>query len=74
MITAGARSIRRPVVTHLERGAGGLVPETPKPGDARLAHSSARVIGGRFTAVDGARAAAERLGYRVHVLARSGRR
>ena len=56
------------VVDHLERGAAGLVPETPKPGDARLAHSSARVIGNRFTAVDGARAAAEGLGYRVHVI------
>jgi glycerate 2-kinase len=56
------------VVDHLERGAAGLVPETPKPGDPRLAHSTARVIGNRLSALDGARAAAEGLGYRVHVL------
>lgn len=58
----------RSVVQHLERGEAGLIAETPKPGDSRLAHSSARVIGNRFTAVDGARAAAEGLGYRVHVV------
>jgi glycerate 2-kinase len=56
------------VVRHLERGAAGSVPETPKPGDPRLAHSTARVVGNRFTAVDGARSAAEALGYRVHVI------
>ena len=58
----------RSVVQHLERGEAGLVPETPKPGEARLAHSSARVIGNRLTAVEGARTAAEGLGYRVHVV------
>jgi glycerate-2-kinase len=56
------------VVQHLERGEAGLVAETPKPGDVRLAHSSARVIGNRLTAVEGARTAAEGLGYRVHVV------
>jgi hydroxypyruvate reductase len=64
----GRAGYPKSVVDHLERGAAGLVPETPKPGDSRLAHSSARVIGNRFTAVDGARAAAEGLGYRVHVI------
>jgi glycerate 2-kinase len=56
------------IVNHLERGAAGLVAETPKPGDGRLGHSSARVIGNRLTAVEGARTAAEGLGYNVHVI------
>ena len=46
----------------------GAHPETPKPGDARLARSFVHVIGSARTAVDGARAAAERLGYAVHVV------
>jgi glycerate 2-kinase len=56
------------VVEHLERGAAGLVAETPKPGDSRLLHSAARVIGNRFTAVDGARTTAEGLGYQVRMI------
>lgn len=56
------------VVTWLQRGVAGAHPETPKPGDPRLARSVARVIGGRRTAVAGARAAAESLGYTVHVV------
>ena len=64
----GRSSYPTAVVQHLERGAAGSVPETPKPGDSRLAHSTARVVGNRFTAVDGARSAAEALGYRVHVI------
>ena len=64
----GRAGYPRSVVQHLERGEAGLVPETPKPGDSRLAHSSARVIGNRLTAVEGARTAAEGLGYRVHLV------
>lgn len=56
------------VVARLTRGADGAVAETPKPGDARLARAEARVIGGYRTAVAGARAAAEGLGYVVHVI------
>ena len=56
------------VVTRLQRGGGGAEHETPKPGDPRLAHSSARVIGRQRGAIEGARAAAESLGYRVHVI------
>jgi glycerate 2-kinase len=58
------------VVDHLTRGAAGDVAETPKPGDPRLARSIARVIGGGWTAVEGARAAAASLGYVVHVVER----
>jgi hydroxypyruvate reductase len=58
----------RTVVERLTRGAAGAVPETPKPGDPRLARGLARVIGGGRTAVAGARLAAESLGYRVWVI------
>ena len=56
------------VVARLVRGSAGAIAETPKPRDARLARSIARVIGGYRTAVAGARAAAEELGYAVHVI------
>jgi glycerate 2-kinase len=55
------------VVRRLERGAGGALPETPKPGDPRLAQSLARVVASRFDALEGARHAAETLGYSVAV-------
>lgn len=57
------------VVARLEQGAEGRLPETLKPGDARLARTQARVIGNRVTAMDGARAAAEALGYHVETIA-----
>jgi glycerate 2-kinase len=60
--------IPRVVVDHLERGVRGEWPETVKPGDPRLARAAFRVIGNRLTAVEGARQAAEGLGYTVAVL------
>jgi hydroxypyruvate reductase len=56
------------VVARLTKGASGAIPETPKPGDSRLSRSDARVIGGSRTAINGARAAAESLGYVVDVI------
>jgi glycerate-2-kinase len=56
------------VVSRLERGTAGDVPETPKPGDPALARSHARVIGSRHSALDGARRAAEALGYQVYAI------
>ena len=56
------------VVAHLRRGASGDIPETPKPGDTRLARTEAHVIGPQRGAIEGARRAAERLGYHVHVV------
>ena len=56
------------VVSRIMDGARGAIPETPKAGDPRLSRSDARVIGGSRTAIDGARAAAESLGYVVHVV------
>jgi glycerate 2-kinase len=32
------------IANHLQRGANGQIPETPKPGDARMAHVDTRVI------------------------------
>ena len=57
------------VVALLRAGARGEVPETPKPGDTRLAHATTRVIGSRASAAAGAAAAARALGYRTMVLA-----
>jgi hydroxypyruvate reductase len=56
------------VVDYLERGALGQVPETPKPGDPRLALSSAFVIGSRADAMRGAADEAARRGYHVVVI------
>ena len=56
------------VVARLTAGVSGAIPETPKPGDPRLSRSDARVIGGARTAIDGARVAAQSLGYVVHVI------
>jgi len=49
----------------LRRGAAGTLPETPKPGDARLAASTPTVIGSRRDAMAGAAAEAASLGYHV---------
>ena len=56
------------VRTRLSRGARGEVDETPKPGEPRIAGASSFVIGSRRDAMDGARVAAEKLGYRAIVL------
>jgi len=56
------------VVARFTAGVSGAIPETPKAGDPRLSRSAARVIGGAWIAVDGARAAAQSLGYVVHVV------
>jgi len=58
------------VVAVLQRGARGDVPETLKAHDPRIAHSVARIIGGRMAAVDGAATAARARGYDVHVIER----
>ena len=56
------------VVAHLRRGAEGLEPETPKPGDPRLDRATTVVIGRQRGAVEGARQAAAHLGYATHVI------
>jgi hydroxypyruvate reductase len=64
----GLDSYPTEVVTHLRRGTAGDVPETPKTGDRRLARAAAFVIGPQRGAIDGARRAAEALGYHVHIV------
>jgi glycerate 2-kinase len=56
------------VVSHLQAGVQGQRPESPKPGDTRLAHAQTTLIGGRHEAMRGAASEAERLGYHVVVI------
>jgi glycerate 2-kinase len=56
-----------PVAAHLTRGVTGKLPETPKPGDPRLARAASAVIGGRRDAMSGATDLARTLGYHVVV-------
>jgi hydroxypyruvate reductase len=57
------------VIEHLRRGTVGERAETPKSGDPRLDRSVARIIGPQRGAIEGARRAAEALGYQVHIVA-----
>lgn len=61
----GAASYPATVVAHLERGARGELPETPKPAYPALVRSTIRVIGGRRDAMLGAAGRAVGLGYHV---------
>ena len=64
----GGLAVFRPaVVSHLERGRAGDVPETPRSDHPKLARSAYRVIGNRLDVMRGAAAEAERCGYRVVV-------
>ena len=54
---------------HLQAGAAGEAPETPKPGDPAFARASAHVVASVREALAGATAEAERLGYRAEVVA-----
>jgi hydroxypyruvate reductase len=65
--SGGTAGFPEAVLEHLARGYRGELDETPKPGDPRLAQSTTRVIGGRWTAMAGARRVAEALGYDVVV-------
>ena len=56
------------VVRHLRRGLAGEIEESPKSGDPRLARAVAHVIGPQRGAIDGAKRAAEQLGYHVHIV------
>jgi glycerate-2-kinase len=56
------------VRAHLAQGVRGDIPETPKPADPRLSDARSFVIGSRREAMEGAREAAERLGYDVVVI------
>jgi glycerate 2-kinase len=53
----------------LERGAAGALPETPKPGDPRLAHVQHRILAGPERVVELAGAAVEAAGFPPGILA-----
>jgi len=61
-------SLPSAVRDRLSRGARGELPETPKPGDARLVRADFVVAGSRRDAMGGARECAASLGYHVEVL------
>ena len=56
------------VVSYIQSGVAGDIPESPKTGDPLLARASAHVIGPQRGAIEGARKAAEALGYHVHIV------
>lgn len=64
----GSSSYPTSVVARLRAGLDGRIVETPAADDPRLARITAQVIGPQRGAVDGARQAAEGLGYHVHVI------
>ncbi len=53
---------------HLERGAAGDVPETPKPGDRAFERTHNSIVGSGRLALAAAAAEAKRLGYRAKVI------
>ena len=64
----GTQTYPAAVVAHLMAGVTGAIPETPKAGDSRLVRSTTHIIGSGLTAIIAGRAAAERLGYSVHLV------
>lgn len=63
--------VPRVVLDHLERGARGLLPETPKPGDPLFRNVRNAVILSNRQALLAAAATARRLGYRPLLLSSS---
>ncbi len=59
------------IVSRLQRGMQGEIPETPKPGDALFGRVHNRVIGNNALVVDAAAAAARTLELTPHVLTRT---
>jgi hydroxypyruvate reductase len=58
-------------IEHLRRGAAGLLEETPKPGDPRLAHCSYRLVAGPERVVDEALDFARSTGAETGALSRN---
>jgi glycerate-2-kinase len=56
------------VLEVVQLGLAGALADTPKPTDPSMARAVARVIGNRRDAMEGAQAAAMKLGYRVLVM------
>jgi glycerate 2-kinase len=68
-VAAAQAELPRAARLHLERGLRGELAETPKPGDARLAHVTWTAIAGPERVPAEARRAAEARGLQVGVLA-----
>lgn len=66
-VEARGAAVPGTVRTRLERGARGEIPETPKPGDARLARVTHRLLAGPVDLARAAGDAARTLGYDVEV-------
>lgn len=64
----GREAFPPPVIEHLLAGARGQQPESPKPGDRRLARARTELVGGRHDAMRGAAADADACGYTVVML------
>ena len=58
----------RPVVSHLEKGAQGELPETPKVGDPAFGRTTNLIVGNNHLAVQTAAERAKTLGYQVLTL------
>ncbi|HNY51506.1 MAG TPA: glycerate kinase [Smithella sp.] len=58
----------RAVRDHLDRGAQGKVPETPKPGDPVFRRTDNIILGNNTLACRAARKTAERLGYHARII------
>jgi glycerate 2-kinase len=67
-IVRGVPNVPERVLARLQRGARGELAETVKPGDPRLVESVYEIVANRLTALEGARQAAEKLGYCAIVL------
>ena len=59
------------VQIHLERGARGEIPETPKPADPIFRRVTNHVIGNNHVVVEAAEVKARQLGFNTHLLSRS---
>ncbi len=62
------RRVPAAVLRHLERGAAGQIPESPKPGDPLFKNVHNIVIGGNQVALQAAASRARQLGYRTLIL------
>lgn len=59
------------VIAHLEKGAHGEIPETPKPGDPVFGDIETRIIASNIVSLEAAREEAVRLGYNSMILSSS---
>jgi len=61
-------TVPRLVLRHLEAGARGELPETPKPGDAAFERTQNVIVGSNALALEAARGKARELGYNTLIL------